>query len=264
MDICICSSSQIKFKGGALMELKGKVAVITGAASGIGLATAEAFVNKGVKVVLSDYNEADGQAETERLKDSGAEVMFIKADVSKEEDVKHLISETVKQFGKIDIMFNNAGIGKLCEAHKLTYDEYRRVIAINQDGVFFGAKYAITEMLKTGGGVIVNTSSILGSVGEPEAFPYNASKGAVNLMTKSLALQYADRGIRVNSVCPGYVDSGMVNKEALGEFYDKLVDKHPIGRLGRADEIAHAVIFLCENELITGQNILIDGGYTAQ
>lgn len=246
------------------MNLNGKVAVITGAASGIGLATAKSFVEKGVKVVLSDYNEKDGQAETDKLKNNGAEVIFVKADVSNEDQVKHLISETVKQFGQIDILFNNAGIGVLGETHKMTYDEYRKVIAINQDGVFFGAKYAITEMLKTGGGVIINTSSILGSVGEPGAFPYNASKGAVNLMTKSLALQYADRGIRVNSVCPGYVDSGMVNKEALGDFYDKLIDKHPVGRLGRADEIAHAVIFLCENEFVTGQNILVDGGYTAQ
>lgn len=246
------------------MNLNGKVAVITGAASGIGLATAKSFVEKGVKVVLSDYNEKDGQAETDKLKNNGAEVIFVKADVSNEDQVKRLISETVKQFGQIDILFNNAGIGVLGETHKMTYDEYRKVIAINQDGVFFGAKYAITEMLKTGGGVIINTSSILGSVGEPGAFPYNASKGAVNLMTKSLALQYADRGIRVNSVCPGYVDSGMVNKEALGDFYDKLVDKHPVGRLGRADEIAHAVIFLCENEFVTGQNILVDGGYTAQ
>lgn len=246
------------------MNLNGKVAVITGAASGIGLATAKSFVEKGVKVVLSDYNEKDGQAETDKLKNNGAEVIFVKADVSNEDQVKHLISETVKQFGQIDILFNNAGIGVLGETHKMTYDEYRKVIAINQDGVFFGAKYAIIEMLETGGGVIINTSSILGSVGEPGAFPYNASKGAVNLMTKSLALQYADRNIRVNSVCPGYVDSGMVNKEALGDFYDKLVDKHPVGRLGRADEIAHAVIFLCENEFVTGQNILIDGGYTAQ
>lgn len=206
----------------------------------------------------------DGQAETDKLKNDGAEVMFVKADVSNEDQVKHLISETVKQFGQIDILFNNAGIGVLGETHKMTYDEYRKVIAINQDGVFFGAKYAITEMLNTGGGVIINTSSILGSVGEPGAFPYNASKGAVNLMTKSLALQYADRGIRVNSVCPGYVDSGMVNKEALGDFYNKLIDKHPVGRLGKADEIAHAVIFLCENEFVTGQNILVDGGYTAQ
>lgn len=134
------------------MDLNGNVAIITGAASGIGLATAtaEAFVNKGAKIVLSDYNEKDGQAETDKLLNNGADVMFIKADVSNEEDVKHLISETINRYEKIDILFNNAGIGILGETHKMTYDEYRKVIAINQDGVFFGAKYAITEMLKTG------------------------------------------------------------------------------------------------------------------
>lgn len=248
----------------ANVELNGKVAVITGAASGIGLATAKAFVDKGTTVVLSDYNEKDGLTETEKLRSQGVEVIFIKADVSKEEDVKKLISETIAKYGRIDILFNNAGIGFLGEVHKMTFDEYRKVIAINQDGVFFGAKYAINEMLKTGGGVIINTSSIMGTVGEPGAFPYNASKGAINLMTRSLALQYASKGIRVNSVSPGYVESGMVNKEALGEFYDGLIAKHPIGRLGTADEIAHAVIFLCENEFVTGADILVDGGYTAQ
>ena len=114
----------------------------------------------------------------------------------------------------------------------MTAEEYKRVIAINQDGVFYGTKYAIREMLKTGGGSIINTSSILGTVGEPTSIPYAASKGAVNLMTKSLALEYADRNIRVNAVAPGFIESGLVNKEALGDFYDGLVAKHPIGRLG--------------------------------
>ena len=119
-------------------------------------------------------------------------------------------------------------------------------------------------MLKTGGDSIVNTSSILGHVGQAGAFAYNASKGAVNILTKSLALEYADKNIRVNAVCPGYVESGMVNKEALGDFYDGLVAQHPIGRIGRPDEIAHAIVFLSENEFVTGSTLLIDGGYTAR
>lgn len=135
------------------------------------------------------------------------------------------------------------------------------MISINQDGVFYGCKYAIQEMLKTGGGAIVNTASILGSVGEPGAMAYNASKGAVNLMTKSLAVEYGDRGIRVNAVAPAYVETGMVNKEALGDFYDSLVARHPIGRLGKPEEIAHAIVFLCENEFVTGTTVLVDGGY---
>lgn len=243
-------------------ELKGKVAVVTGGASGIGLATVEAFLAKGSKVVLSDYDVEAGEKQADRLKDKG-EVIFIKADVSKEEDVKSLIEKTVETFGSIDVMFNNAGIGAQGETHELTYEDYSKVIKINQDGVFFGSKYAVREMRKSGGGVVINTASILGVVGEPTAFAYNASKGAVVMMTKSLALQYAKDKIRCAAIAPGYVESGMVNKEALGEYYDKLVDKHPIGRLGQPDEIAHAAIFIAENEFLTGITLLVDGGYTA-
>lgn len=243
-------------------ELKGKVAVVTGGASGIGLATVEAFLAKGSKVVLSDYDVETGEKQVDRLRDKG-EVIFIKADVSNEEDVKRLIEKTVEKFGSIDVMFNNAGIGAQGETHELTYEDYSKVIKINQDGVFFGSKYAVREMRKSGGGVVINTASILGVVGEPTAFAYNASKGAVVMMTKSLALQYAKDKIRCAAIAPGYVESGMVSKEALGDYYDTLVDKHPIGRLGNADEIAHAAIFVAENEFVTGITLLVDGGYTA-
>ncbi|MCC5895460.1 MAG: SDR family oxidoreductase [Alkalibacterium sp.] len=244
-------------------DLKGKVAVITGGASGIGLATVEAFLDKGAKVVLSDYNAEDGQKHADRLSDKG-EVVFIKADVSKEDEVKALVEQTVEKFGSLDVIFNNAGIGAQGETHNLTYEDYRKVISINQDGVFFGNKYAVQQMKKNGGGVVVNCASILGIVGEPSAYAYNASKGAVVLMTKSLALQYAKDNIRCAAVAPGYVESGMVNKEALGEYYDKLVDKHPIGRLGVPEEIAHTVVFIAENEFLTGITIPVDGGYTSQ
>lgn len=247
-----------------MFELKDKVAIVTGGASGIGLATVQAFVNKGAKVVIADFNEESGKAVEKELTDKGANVTFVFVDAGDEQSVINLVNETVKTYGQLDIMVNNAGIGSLAETHELTYEDYQKVIKINQDGVFFGCKYAIREMLKTGGGVIVNTASILGHVGEAGAFAYNASKGAVNILTKSLALEYAPKNIRVNAVCPGYVESGMVNKEALGEFYDGLVARHPIGRLGRAEEIAHGIVFLCENEFVTGCSLLIDGGYTAQ
>ncbi|MBN1892648.1 MAG: SDR family oxidoreductase [Clostridiales bacterium] len=247
-----------------MFDLKGKVSIVTGAASGIGLATAEAFVAKGGKVVLSDYNVEGGKAEEKKLLDQGADVMFVAADVSKEADVKKLIDETIKKYGRLDIIVNNAGIGILATTHELSFEEYNKVISINQNGVFFGCKYAITEMLKTGGGSVVNVASILGTVGQAGAFAYNASKGAVNMMTKSLALEYASQNIRVNSVCPGYVESGMVNREALGDYYDGLVAQHPVGRLGVPEEIAHGIVFLCENEFVTGLNLLVDGGYTAQ
>jgi len=175
-------------KGGIGMDLQGKVAAVTGGASGIGLATAKAFISKGVKVVIADFNEEGGEAAAKELSGNGAEAVFVKVDASQEDSVENLVAQTVSQFGQIDIMVNNAGIGALSETHELSDEDYQKVIGVNQDGVFYGIKYAVREMLKTGGGAIVNTSAILGSVGEPQAFAYNASKGAVNLMTKSATL----------------------------------------------------------------------------
>ncbi len=246
-----------------MTNLQDKVAIVTGGASGIGLATVKAFLDKGAKVVLADYNAEAGAAVEKDLKETYENVLFVKANVAEESEVENLVAEAVKHFGKLDIIFNNAGVGVQKPTHELTAEEYKRVIAINQDGVFYGAKYAIREMLKTGGGSIISTSSILGSVGEPTSIPYAASKGAVNQITKSLALEYADRSIRVNAVAPGFIESGMVSKEALGDFYDGLVAKHPIGRLGNPEEIAHAVVFLAENDFVTGTTIFVDGGYTA-
>lgn len=247
-----------------MTKLSGKVAIVTGGASGIGLATVKAFVDKGAKVVIADFNEQGGKAVESELKANGAEVFFIQVNVGDENSVKNLVAETVKKYGQVDVLVNNAGVGTLAATHDLSYEDYKRVIEINQDGVFFGIKYAVREMLKIGGGSIVNTASILGHVGEAGAFAYNASKGAVNIMTKSAALEYASKNIRVNAVCPGYVESGMVNKEALGEFYDGLVARHPVGRLGKPEEIAHAIVFLAENDFVTGSSLMVDGGYTAQ
>ncbi|WP_084780286.1 SDR family NAD(P)-dependent oxidoreductase [Bacillus massilinigeriensis] len=247
-----------------MINLNGKIAIVTGAASGIGLATAKAFIEKGVKVVLADYNVDGGKTVEKELKENGADAIFIEVNAADEKSVENLVAETVKHYGRVDIMVNNAGIGVLAQTHDLSFEDYNKVISINQNGVFFGAKYAIREMLKTGGGSIVNTSSILGHVGEAGAFAYNASKGAVNILTKSLALEYAANNIRVNAVCPGYVESGMVNKEALGDFYEGLVARHPVGRLGEPEEIAHGIVFLCENDFVTGSTLMIDGGYTAR
>lgn len=247
-----------------MTNLYEKVVIVTGGVSGIGFATVKAFLEKGAKVVIADYNVEGGISAEKKLKESGADVIFVEVNVAEEKSVANLVSKTVEQYGRVDIMVNNAGVGAISKTHDLSLEDYNRVISINQNGVFFGSKYAIREMLKTGGGSIVNTASILGHVGEAGAFAYNASKGAVNILTKSLALEYAAKNIRVNAVCPGYVESGMVNKEVLGDFYDGLVARHPVGRLGRPDEIAHAIIFLCENDFVTGSSLLIDGGYTAQ
>ena len=246
-----------------MANLNGKVAIVTGGASGIGLATAKAFLDKGAKVVIADYNEAAGKVVEQELKESYENVLFVTTNVAEEQSVERLVRTAVDTFGQLDVIFNNAGIGVQTPTHELTAEEYKRVIAVNQDGVFYGVKYALREMLKTGGGAIINTSSILGSVGEPTSIPYAASKGAVNQITKSVAIEYGDRNIRVNAVAPGFIESGMVSKEALGDFYDGLVAKHPIGRLGNPEEIAHAVVFLAENDFVTGTTIFVDGGYTA-
>ncbi|QJX80056.1 SDR family NAD(P)-dependent oxidoreductase [Priestia megaterium] len=247
-----------------MSNLENQVAIVTGGASGIGLATVEAFIEKGMKVVVTDFNVTAGKAVEKKLKEKTDDVLFIQVNVADEKSVENLVAETVKAFGKVDVLINNAGVGVLAETHELTFEDYNKVISVNQNGVFFAAKYAIREMLKTGGGSIVNTASILGHVGQAGAAAYNASKGAVNILTKSLALEYATRNIRVNAICPGYVDSGMVSKSALGDYYDGLVAQHPIGRLGKPEEIAHAIVFLTENEFVTGSSLIVDGGYTAQ
>jgi len=250
-----------------MMDLKEKAAIVTGAASGIGLATARALAAKGAKVVLSDIDVKAGQLATEELQSSGAAASFIEVDVSVEESVRHLITTAAKQFGALDIMINNAGIGTQLPTEELTFEEYKRTVSINQDGVFLGSKYAIMEMLKTGGGCVVNVSSIMGLVGTANACDYCASKGAVTMLSKALAAEYANRNIRVNSVHPGYVFTGMVSHEvleALGtNLYKQLVALHPIGRFGQPEEIAHGIVFLCENEFVTGSSLVIDGGYTA-
>lgn len=246
-----------------MFNLQDKVAIVTGGSSGIGLATVKAFVAKGAKVVLSDINVEAGQQHVAAIRESGGEVTFFEANVADESAVQALVKFAVDTYDKLDVIVNNAGIGALATTHELTFEDYNHVIKVNQDSIFYGSKYAIQEFLKTGGGAIVNVASILGTVGEAGAFAYNASKGAINLMTKSLAAEYSSQNIRTNSVCPGYVETGMVNKEALGDFYDGLVARHPIGRLGQPEEIAHAIVFLCENEFVTGSNLLVDGGYTA-
>ncbi|RIU90136.1 SDR family NAD(P)-dependent oxidoreductase [Oceanobacillus picturae] len=248
-----------------MTDLTNKVAIVTGGASGIGLATVEAFLAKGAKIVIADFNEEGGLAAEKELKQTYSDnVYFVKVDSGNEESVESMVAKTVEHFSRVDIIVNNAGIGIQKPTHEVTEEEYKRVISVNQDGVFYGAKYAIREMIKTGGGVVLSTSSILGSVGEPTSMAYAASKGAVNQITKSLALEYADQNIRVNAVAPGFIESGLVNKESLGDFYDGLVDKHPIGRLGNPEEVAHAFVFLAENDFVTGTTILVDGGYTAK
>ncbi len=249
-----------------MFDINGKTAVITGGTSGIGLATAEAFLKKGAKVVIAGRNADRGAAAEAELKKVSPDVVFLQTDTSSEDGVKALVDFAVERFGSLDIMFNNAGIGDMAPVDQMTGENFRKLIDINLTGVFYGIKYAALQMEKQGtGGAIVNTSSIEGCVGDPMLPSYNAAKGGVNLLTKSSALSLAKHSIRVNTVNPGYIETGMVNEETMGkEGIERLVGLHPLGRLGHADEIAHGVVFLVENEFTTGHNLYIDGGYTAQ
>ena len=248
-----------------MFDIKDKVAVVTGAGGGIGLATAKAILAKGGKVVICDILKQRGEEAMKELDPKRA--AFMACDVSKEEDVKALVQFAVDKFGRLDVMVANAGLGnKIMNGTDVSFEEYKRVIGVNQFGVMLCMKYGVAQMLKQGTkGAVVCTASIEGFIGEAHLLPYNATKGAVIQMVKSEALARAKNGIRVNAVAPGYVETNLVKREAMGEEkYNNLVARHPIGRLGAADEIAHGMIFCIENEFVTGATILIDGGYTAQ
>ena len=238
-----------------------KVAIITGGASGIGLATAKKLAGYGVKVVLADWNDNV----EEIASNIGENALGIKCDVSNEESVKSLVEETVSKFGHIDYLVANAGIGGgPNKAHEVSLEEWNKVVAVNQTGIFLANKYVIAEMLKNGGGSIVNTSSMYGLVGTTMSFAYSATKGAINQMTRSLALTYARDNIRVNAVAPGYVDTPIL-KDVPKEYKDVMASSIPMGRLGKDSEIANLICYLLSDEasFITGDIVSIDGGFTA-
>lgn len=239
----------------------GKVAVITGGASGIGLATARKLLSEGAKVVLVDWNEDV----SEIAKTLNNDALGIRCDVSSDTDVQKCVNDIIEKFGHIDFLVANAGIGGgPNKAHEVSVDEWNKVIGVNQTGVFLMNKYVISEMLKTGGGAIVNTSSMYGLVGTTMSFAYSASKGAINQMTRSLALTYARDNIRVNAVAPGYVDTPIL-AEVPKEAKDAMANQLPVGRLGKDTEIANLICYLLSDDasFITGAIVPIDGGFTA-
>jgi NAD(P)-dependent dehydrogenase (short-subunit alcohol dehydrogenase family) len=246
---------------------KNKVALVTGASFGIGRATAILFAHKGAKVVLVDWQE---NSETlEAITSFGGEALFIKCDVSKLSEVQKMIQKTISIYGRLDFAFNNAGIeGISATITECTEENWDKTININLKGIWACMKYEIPEILKHGGGAIVNCSSIAGLVGFTGLPAYVASKHGVNGLTKTAALENAKLGIRVNAVCPGVIKTPMIerltnnNKEAEAQY----AAQEPIGRLGQPDEIANAVIWLCSNEasFITGQAIAVDGGWTVE
>lgn len=239
-----------------------KVAIITGGASGIGLATAKKLLGEGANVVLVDWN----QDVSDIAKNLGKNCIGIRCDVSCDTNVQETISKIMENFGHIDYLVANAGIGGgPNKAHEVSIDEWNKVIGVNQTGIFLMNKYVISEMLKNGKGAIVNTSSMYGLVGTTMSFAYSASKGAINQMTRSLALTYARNNIRVNAVAPGYVDTPIL-ASVPKEMKDAMANQLPIGRLGKDVEIASLICYLLSDEasFITGAIISIDGGFTAQ
>ncbi len=246
------------------MRLKDKVAIVTGAAGGMGACTARLFAGEGAKVVLADMIDADGQAVAREI---GNTALYQHLDVTKETEWQALIAATLKSFGKLDILVNNAGISA-SDPDLFNTDIWDRVMDINAKGVFLGMKMAVPEMRKNGGGSIVNISSISGFVGQRVVhMGYNASKGAVRLMTKAVAVQFARDNVRVNSVHPGVMPPIRTSKlTGDTEVRKNLINPNPIGRAGRVEEVANASLFLASDEAsyITGTEIVVDGGYLAQ
>lgn len=248
---------------------KNKVAVITGAATGIGRATALAFAHEGAHVVLVDVDDAHAQETLRMIEAGGAEGLYIHVDVSHAKEVQGMMEKTLAAFGRIDIAVNNAGIeGKSASIAECTEENFDKIIATNLKGVWLCMKYEIPHMLKNKSGAIVNMSSVAGLVGFEGLSAYTASKHAVIGLTKTAALEYAKQGIRVNSVCPGAIATPMLARIAGGEreAEKSFAALEPVGRIGKPEEIADAVLWLCseKSSFVTGQAIAVDGGWVAR
>jgi NAD(P)-dependent dehydrogenase (short-subunit alcohol dehydrogenase family) len=248
-------------------EFKNKVAIVTGGSFGIGRATALAFAKKGAKVVVVDWKENNETIDL--IKNAGAEALFIKCDVSKSSDVKAMVEKTIATFGRLDYAFNNAGIeGDSAPVQDCSEENWDRTIGVNLKGIWLCMKHEIPEMLKQGKGVIVNCSSVAGLVGFAGLPAYVASKHGVIGLTKTAALECAKIGIRVNAVCPGVIQTAMIDrltgndKEAIEQF----TNLEPVGRFGQPEEIANAVIWMCSDgaSFVTGHAMAVDGGFVAQ
>ncbi len=251
-----------------MTEIKGKVAIVTGAASGIGKAVAELYAEHGVQVVVSDIDEENGKKVTRQIVEAGGSAMFVKADVSKAEDCQELVKKTMDKYGQLDIACNNAGIGgEQNNTADYSLDGWQKVLAINLSSVFYCMKYELNAMLEHDSGAIVNVASILGQVGFGGSPAYVAAKHGVVGLTQNAALEYSAKGIRINSVGPGFISTPMLAQiEEDKEMTDYLVSLHPIGRLGKAKEVAQLILWLSSDKasFVTGAYYPIDGGYLAR
>ncbi|HET9376574.1 MAG TPA: SDR family oxidoreductase [Chthoniobacterales bacterium] len=244
-----------------------KVVLITGGTSGIGRATAVAFAGQGAKVVVAGRRDREGEESVRLVEKAGGNGLFIRADVTAEDQIAALVTRTVEHFGRLDFAFNNAGIGGEGGAGIANTGEvFDRIMDINVRGVFFGMKHQIPAILQSGGGAIVNNASILGLKPAPGSPIYSASKFAVVGLTKSVALEFAAKGVRVNAVCPGIIETEMTQRlRSDDETRDALLQRHPIGRFGQPEEVAAAVLYLCSPgaTFITGVALPLDGGFAA-
>lgn len=250
-------------------DLKHKVAIVTGGSSGIGRATVELFAAEGAVVVIADVVDDAGQALADCLAKQGKTATYVHADVSKEADVQAMVMFALGHFGRLDVLFNNAGIeGEQATTADATLANWERVINVNLKGVFLGLKYGIEAMLRSGGGSIINNASVAGLVGFAGIPAYCASKGGVVQLTRAAALEYATQDVRINCLCPGVIETPMVERFTRGdsEAQEQLRQLEPIGRVGRAKEVAELALFLASDRssFITGAVIPVDGGFVAR
>lgn len=247
-------------------RLTHKVALITGAARGQGAYEAELFAREGAKVVVADIMDEDGERVASNIKSAGGDAIYCHLDVTEEDQWQQAISSTVAAFGKLNVLVNNAGILKWEGLEDTSLELWNQVVSVNQTGTFLGMKHAIPAMRQCGGGSIINLSSIAGLVGIGNAAAYQATKGAIRILTKSAAIEYARDHIRVNSVHPGVIDTKMMTDLVDDEGMGKLAKITPMGRLGTVEDIANGVLYLASDEsaFMTGSELVIDGGYSAQ
>ena len=250
------------------MRLEGKVAIISGGARGMGAAEAKLFAREGAKVIICDVLEDEGRQTEAEINEVGGDAVFVKLDVTSQDEWENAVNTAIERFGKLDILVNNAGIIVQSTIEDMTVELWDKVMDVNAKGVFLGTKTAIPHMKEAGGGSIVNISSISGIVGQDNVNAgYNASKGAVRIFTKAAAVQYAKENIRVNSIHPGPIATPMTAEgRADPERVALTLDRTPLGRYGEPEEVANAVVFLASDEAsyVTGSEIVVDGGYTAQ